>query len=102
MGTESNSSAATTWPADMPRITAAQMRSNWNGAIVVCPGCGAHICDNTGCAEHRPDCTVEPSALICENCDAIRLPSEPKTPAWRYNPRTRTYHCPTHQKEGTP
>ena len=88
----------------MPRITAAQMRSNWNGTIAVCPGCGANLeALDRGDVEHRPDCTVEPSALICEDCDAIRLPSEPKTPAWRYDPRTRTYHCPNHhQKEGTP
>lgn len=80
----------------MPRIAASKMRSNWNGTVAACPGCG------TTDGEHRPDCTAEPSPLICEDCDAIRLPSEPKTPAWRYDPRTRTYHCPTHQKEGTP
>jgi hypothetical protein len=75
------------------------MRSNWNGAIVTCPGCGASL---AGDVQHRPDCTVKPSALICEDCDAIRLPSESKTPAWRYEPATRTYHCPNHQKGTTP
>ncbi|QBP30261.1 hypothetical protein KDW77_gp47 [Mycobacterium phage Pinnie] len=79
----------------MPRITAAQMRSNWNASADVCTGCGSTT------DEHRPDCTRHPSPLMCEDCDAIRLPSEPKTPAWRYDPRTRTYHCPTHQKGTT-
>ena len=83
----------------MPKLKAAAMRSNWGGVIVTCPGCGASLAGEP--VEHRPDCTVEPSALLCEECDAIRLPSEPKTPAWRYDPRTRTYHCPTHQKGTT-
>lgn len=87
----------------MPKIKPAQMSGNHFAGAVVCTGCGANLAAlEAGTAEHRPDCTAHPSALICEDCDAIRLPSEPKTPAWRYDPRRRTYHCPTHQKEGTP
>ncbi|AKF14484.1 hypothetical protein SEA_FLAGSTAFF_47 [Mycobacterium phage FlagStaff] len=81
----------------MPRITAGQMRSNWSGEQAACKGCGALLAREP--VEHRPDCTVEPSPLICEDCDAIRLPSEPKSPAWRYDPNTRTYHCPSHQEK---
>jgi hypothetical protein len=80
----------------VPKITGAKMSGNRSGEVVVCTGCGANLeALDRGEAEHRPDCTVEPSPLICEDCDAIRLPSESKSPAWRYDPRTRTYHCPT-------
>lgn len=63
-----------------------------------CPGCGVH---HALTGEHRPDCTVEPSPLLCEDCDAIRLPSE-RHPVWQYDPNTRTYHCPNHPKGTTP
>lgn len=87
----------------MPRITPAQMGGNHVAGAVVCVGCGASLARvEAGDEEHRPDCTSHPSALMCEDCDAIRLPSEPKSPAWRYDPNTRTYHCPTHQKGTTP
>lgn len=89
----------------MPRITPAQMRSNWSGEIVVCPGCGANLARvEAGDVEHRPDCSVSPSPLVCagEDCDAIRLPSEPKTAVWFYDARTREYLCPTHHPKGTP
>ena len=79
----------------MPRIQASQMRSNWNGVIAACPGCG------TTRDEHRPDCSKYPQPLLCEDCGAIRLPSE-RTPVWRYDPNTHTYHCPDHPKGTTP
>lgn len=65
--------------------------------LVACPGCGVNHASGV---EHRPDCTVEPTPLLCEDCGAIRLPSE-RSPVWRYDPNTRTYHCPTHQKGTT-
>ena len=74
------------------------MGGNHLVGAVVCIGCGANVERGD---EHRPDCTTEPSPLMCADCDAIRLPSEPKTPAWRYDPNARTYHCPTHQKGTT-
>ena len=78
------SSARSATPASPPAACDAE---NHRGAdalelerdsIAVCPGCGANLeALDRGDVEHRPDCTVEPSALICEDCDAIRLPSEP-------------------------
>lgn len=90
----------------MPKITSGQMRSNWDGKIAVCIGCGANLeALEAGTVEHRPDCTVSPSPLLCagDDCDAIRLPSEPKTPTWFYDARTHEYFCPTHHPmKGTP
>lgn len=84
-------------------MTAADVQADAIAAIraqlAACNGCGAPLRDVDE-PEHRPDCTVEPSPLLCDDCGAIRLPSE-KTPAWRYDPNTRTYHCPTHQKGAT-
>lgn len=65
--------------------------------LAACRGCGLNFATGD---EHRPDCTVEPSPLLCEDCDAIRLPSE-RSPAWTYDPTTCTYHCNTHQKGTT-
>lgn len=83
----------------MPALAAHQMTSNYVIDGAWCPGCGLHH-HVTG--EHRATCTVEPSALLCDepDCDSIRLPSERK-PVWRYDPSTDTYHCPNHPK-GTP
>lgn len=82
----------------MPALVGHQMRSNHVvNAAAWCNGCG--LTAATG-DEHRPDCTTEPGPLLCEDCGAIRLPSE-RTPVWRYQPGTRTYHCPTHQKGTT-
>lgn len=86
----------------MPVLIA--QKRNGNHVIVEverwCPGCGVHIAV-TG--EHRPDCTTEPSPLICDHddCDQIRLPSERSRQPWLYLPNTRTYLCPTHQKGTT-
>ncbi|ASR77250.1 hypothetical protein SEA_AVOCADO_49 [Mycobacterium phage Avocado] len=92
----------------MPRITAGQMRSNWSGEIVACVGCGVNL--HREPVEHRPDCTVEPSPLICEDCDAIRLPSEARDALrlgklWQFipSPYPGRYLCPDHhQKRNTP
>ena len=81
----------------MPAITSRQMGANHVVDASVCPGCGLTFESGD---EHRPDCTVEPSPLLCEDCGAIRLPSE-KSPVWRYDPNTHTYHCPNHQKGTT-
>jgi hypothetical protein len=80
----------------MPALTSLGMAGNHVVMSTVCRGCGSTD------GEHRPDCTAHPSPLLCADCDEIRLPSEPKTPPWRYDPRTHTYHCPTHQKGTTP
>lgn len=81
----------------MPAITPQQMRANHLVDDAWCPGCGLHHHVH---GEHRADCTAEPAPRLCEDCDAIRLPSEP-APAWRYAPATHTYHCPTHHQKGT-
>lgn len=69
--------------------------------LEACYGCGVNMKREP--VEHRPDCTVEPSPMICSgpDCDAIRLPSE-KRPVWSYDPNTGDYYCPTHQKGTTP
>ena len=80
----------------MPALVAHQMFINHHvvdGAW--CSGCGLHA-HVTG--QHRPDCTAEPSPLLCEDCGAIRLPSERGRHPWRYDPATDTYHCPNHPK----
>ena len=82
----------------MPALSGAQMAGNWLADDAWCQGCGLH---HVVTGEHRPDCTVEPSPLLCEDCGLIRLPSERKT-IWRYDPRTDTYHCPNHQKGTNP
>lgn len=81
----------------MPALTAPQMGSNHVVDDVWCTGCGLH---HVVTGEHRPDCTAEPSPLLCDDCGAIRLPSE-RSRAWRYHPNTSTYHCPNHQKGTT-
>lgn len=81
----------------MPALTAAQMGANFTIADDWCSGCGLH---HAVTGEHRPDCTTEPSPLLCEDCGAIRLPSE-RSPIWRYDQKTSTYHCPNHQKGTT-
>ena len=81
----------------MPALTGTGMAANHVVDDAVCVGCGLH---HHATGEHRPDCTVQPSPLLCEDCGAIRLPSE-RSPLWRYDPNTRTYHCPTHQKGTT-
>lgn len=83
----------------MPALKGAQMASNHVVDGAWCPGCGLHIAIR---GAHRPDCTVEPSAVMCaaDECDEIRLPSQ-KRPVWSFDPKTGEYHCPTHQK-GTP
>lgn len=79
----------------MPALKAAAMPAgNWSAELAACPGCGLTYATGD---EHRPDCTLEPAPLLCGDCDAIRLPSE-RFPVWRYNPTTRTYHCPDHPK----
>ncbi|GFG65795.1 hypothetical protein MKUB_32850 [Mycobacterium kubicae] len=82
----------------MPALTSKGMQANWTATLAACPGCGAAIGDEDQDVEHRPDCTVEPAPLLCEDCGAIRLPSEKGGKPWQYRPDTRTYHCPTHQK----
>jgi hypothetical protein len=79
----------------MPALAAHQMHQNHVVDDAWCPGCGlyAHVH-----GVHRPDCTVEPSPLMCEDCGAIRLPSERSRQPWRYQPATDTYHCPNHPK----
>jgi hypothetical protein len=68
---------------------------NWTAELSACQGCG--LTAGSG-REHRPDCTVEPSPMMCAgpDCDEIRLPSQ-KRPVWSLDPRTGEYHCPTHQ-----
>lgn len=75
--------------------------------LAACWGCGANLKREP--VEHRPDCTVHPSPLLCagvtdgEECDAIRLPSE-KRPVWFYDVNSREYFCPEHyptHKKGT-
>ena len=86
----------------MPALTAAEMPSgNWTATLAACNGCGVAFAADYD-VEHRPDCTVEPSPLICEvdDCDAIRLPSE-RGQLWQYDPNTHTYRCPTHHQKGT-
>ncbi|MCV7226084.1 hypothetical protein [Mycolicibacterium komossense] len=80
-------------PAEVQAEAIAAIRA----ALPACYGCGLTYASGR---EHRPDCTVEPSPLLCEDCDAIRLPSE-QGPAWHYDTKTRTYHCNTHQKGTT-
>lgn len=83
----------------MPALKAAAMASgSWTAELAACNGCGVNL--HREPIEHRPDCTVEPSPLLCEDCDEIRLPSERK-PVWRYDPAAHTYHCPNHQKGTT-
>ena len=69
--------------------------------LAACNGCVANRKREP--IEHRPDCTVSPSPMMCSgpDCDAIRLPSE-KRPVWSYDPNTGDYYCPTHQKGTTP
>lgn len=81
----------------MPALSAPQMGANHTVDDTFCPGCGLHHHRH---GSHRPDCTREPAPLLCEDCGAIRLPSE-RTAPWRYDPNTRTYHCPHHQKGTT-
>lgn len=81
----------------MPTLQAHQMNSNFLIDDAWCPGCGLHHHVH---GEHRPDCTTEPAPLLCETCGALRLPSERGKP-WRYDPNTRTHHCPTHHQKGT-
>lgn len=81
--------------ADVQAETMAAIRAQ----LAACHGCGAAFAEDYD-AEHRPDCTVEPAPLLCEDCGEIRLPSE-RSPVWRYDPTTRTYHCPNHQKGTT-
>lgn len=96
----------------MPKLTGNQMRSNWTGTAPACHGCGVLLARvEAGDAEHRPDCTVEPSPLFCsfEDCDAMRLPSEArealaKNRLWQFlpHPLPGRYLCPDHhQKRGT-
>ena len=68
--------------------------------LVACWGCGVNMKREP--VEHRPDCTVHPSPMMCAgpDCDAIRLPSE-KRPVWSFDPNTGEYHCPTHQRGTT-
>ncbi|AKF14550.1 hypothetical protein SEA_CAMBIARE_48 [Mycobacterium phage Cambiare] len=92
----------------MPKITAQQMRSNHVVKPAACRGCGANLSREP--VEHRPDCTVEPSPLICDVCDAIRLPSEARDALrlgklWQFipSPYPGRYLCPDHhQKRNTP
>ncbi|UUG69230.1 hypothetical protein SEA_BARKLEY26_47 [Mycobacterium phage Barkley26] len=80
--------------AEVQAETMAWIRAN----LAACHGCGVSL--GAEDPEHRPDCTVQPAPLLCHDCDAIRLPSE-RSPVWRFNATTRTYHCPnhpTHQK----
>lgn len=81
----------------MPALVAHQMAVNHVIDGAWCPGCGLH---NHVTGQHRPDCTAEPAPLLCDACDAIRLPSERGQP-WHYDPTTSTYHCPNHQKGTT-
>lgn len=82
----------------MPALTAAQMAGNYQPAEDWCAGCGLH---HAAVGEHRPDCTVEPSPLLCSapDCDEIRLPSE--RTVWQYLPNLNSYFCPTHHQKGT-
>lgn len=68
--------------------------------LPTCIGCGVNVKREP--IEHRPDCTLSPSPMLCAgpDCDAIRLPSE-KRPVWSYDPNTGDYYCPTHQKGTT-
>lgn len=68
--------------------------------LPACYGCGANMKRDP--VEHRPDCPVSPSPMLCAgpDCDAIRLPSE-KRPVWSFDPNTGEYYCPTHQKGTT-
>lgn len=85
----------------MPALTAAAMNGNY--AIPetpdVCHGCGLNYATGD---QHRPDCTVEPSPLLCAQpaCDAMRLPSE-RGQLWQYRPNTDSYFCPAHHQKGS-
>lgn len=79
----------------MPALKARQMAVSHIVDDAWCPGCGLHAAIH---GEHRPDCTADPSPLLCEDCGAIRLPSERRSPPWRYDLNARTYHCPNHPK----
>lgn len=83
----------------MPALKAAAMAAgSWTATLAACPGCGVNL--HREPIEHRPDCTTEPSPLLCEDCGDIRLPSERSRRPWRYDPKSQTYHCPNHP-EGT-
>lgn len=83
----------------MPALLARQMSANHLIDTAWCPGCGLH---HHVYGEHRPDCTAEPSPLICAepDCDEMRLPSE-RGPLWQYQPTTHAYYCPDHHQKGT-
>lgn len=85
----------------MTTATAAEVQAEAIATIrkyrPACRGCGITFARTD---EHRADCTVEPSPLMCADCDEIRLPSE-RGALWQYRPETRTYHCPTHHQKGT-
>ena len=75
--------------------------------LAACWGCGANLKREP--VEHRADCTVHPSPLLCagttdgEECDALRLPSE-KRPIWFHDVNTGEFYCPEHHphpKKGT-
>lgn len=75
----------------MPRLTGSRMGANHTVTSDRCVGCGQTD-------RHRPDCTVEPSALRCyvEGCTVVRLPGV-KQPLWVFRP-SLGYVCPEHQK----
>lgn len=82
--------------SEVKAASMAAIRAN----LPTCTGCGVNVKREP--VEHRPDCTVHPSPMMCSgpDCDAIRLPSE-KRPVWSYDPNTGEYFCPTHQKGTT-
>lgn len=77
--------------------TMAETMTAIRAGLTACRGCGAPRGDEDQDVDHRPDCTVDPSALICDECDEIRLPSQ-KAPLWEYDPGAKVYRCSTHRK----
>lgn len=82
----------------MPALTGADMAANYLVDDTWCAGCGLYLVVH---GAHRPDCTVQPSPLICAQtgCDAMRLPSE-RGRLWQYRPCTDSYFCPDHHQKG--